>query len=187
MKLQLTPDMVRIVLIVLIAASQAVAQTKTTQALDQKYEGLSLFFYRNTLRMLNQTDDPAFDDLIKDIEKMRFVMINRATEKFTESDYKNLLAGYKSEAYEEIMTGRADGRTFTVYVKENNGNVKGTVILAKDETSLLVLDMLGKIALTKVPEFFKTIDGSTDIGGKIKGFLSNGDEKNRNADTGNNH
>ena len=45
-------------------------QTKTTQALDDKYEGLTLYFYRNTLRMLNQKEDPAFDELIKDIEKI---------------------------------------------------------------------------------------------------------------------
>ena len=56
-------------------ANLVFAQTKTTQALDDKYEGLSLYFYKNTLRMLNQTDDPSFDELIKDIEKMKFMMI----------------------------------------------------------------------------------------------------------------
>jgi hypothetical protein len=155
----------------------AEAQTKTTQALDEKYEGLSLFFYRNTLRMLNQTDDPAFDELIKDIEKMRFMMINKAESKFTDSDYQKLLAGYKGELYEEMMSGRADGRAFTVYLRETNGNVKGTVILAKDDESVMVLDILGKIALNKVPDFFKAIDNSTDIGSKIKDFMSDDDKK----------
>lgn len=155
----------------------AEAQTKTTQALDEKYDGLSLFFYRNTLRMLNQKDDPAFDELIKDIEKMRFMLINKVESNFTDVDYKKLLDGYKSETYEEMMSGRAEGRTFTVYLRETNGNVKGTVILAKDNESVMVLDILGKIALNKVPEFFNAIDNSTDIGGKIKDFMSDKDEK----------
>lgn len=155
----------------------AEAQTKTTQALDEKYDGLSLFFYRNTLRMLNQTDDPAFDELIKDIEKMRFMMINKAESKFTDADYKKLLEGYKGESYEEMMSGRAEGRAFTVYLRESNGNVKGTVILAKDDESVMVLDILGKIAINKVPEFFNAIDNSTDIGGKIKDFMSDDDKK----------
>ncbi|HNR74722.1 MAG TPA: DUF4252 domain-containing protein, partial [Cyclobacteriaceae bacterium] len=76
-----------------------------------------------------------------------------------------------------MMSGRADGRSFTVYLRESNGNVKGTVILAKDNESIMVLDILGKIAMNKVPEFFSAIDNSTDIGTKIKDFMSDGDKK----------
>lgn len=148
----------------------AEAQTKTTIALDEKYEGLSLYFYKNTLRMLNQTDDKEFDELIKDIEKMKFLMIDKNESKFSKEDYTRLLAGYKSESYEEMMTSRFEGRNFDVYLHEKNGEVKGTVILANDSTSLFVLDIIGKIALDKAPALFKTIDGSTDIGKKIKDF-----------------
>jgi hypothetical protein len=152
------------------------AQTKTTQALDDKYEGLSLYFYKNTLRMLNQTDDPAFDELIKDIEKMKFMMIDKLDLKFTKQDYTKLLAGYKSENYEEMMTGRYDGRNFDIYLHEQNGDVKGTVILANDSSSLFVLDIKGKIALDKAPTLFKAIDSSTDIGKKIKDFTGQGEK-----------
>jgi hypothetical protein len=75
------------------------------------------------------------------------------------------------------MTGRYDGRNFDVYLKEKNGNIKGTVIVATDSSSVIVLDILGKIALNKAPELFKAIDGSTDIGGKIKDFISDDDDK----------
>lgn len=169
----------RLVLLVFLASlcGEVYAQTKTSQALDEKYDGLSLFFYRNTLRMLNQTDDPAFDDMIKDIEKMRFMMINKEESGFTDNNYTKLLTDYKGEGYEEMMSGRAEGRAFTVYLRENNGNVKGTIILAKDDESIIVLDILGKIALNKVPEFFNTINNSTDLGGKIKDFMSGDEDK----------
>lgn len=155
----------------------AYGQTKTTQSLDDKYDGLTLYFYRNTLRMLNQSEDKNFDELIKDIEKMRFLMIDKSNSKFGAAEYKQLLSGYKGEEYEEMMTGRYDGRNFDVYLKEKNGDIKGTVIVASDSTSLIVLDILGKIALDKAPELFKAIDGSTDIGSKIKGFLSKDEKK----------
>jgi hypothetical protein len=154
-----------------------VAQTKTTQALDEKYEGLSLYFYKNTLRMLNQTDDKEFDELIKDIEKMKFLMIDKASSKFGKQEYAKLLAGYQSESYEEMMNSRFDGRSFNVYLREKDGNVKGTIILASDSTSLYVLDILGKVALNKAPALFRTIDGSTDIGKKIKDFTGKNDKK----------
>jgi Domain of unknown function (DUF4252) len=152
-------------------------QTKTTQSVDDKYEGLTLYFYRNTLRMLNQKEDKDFDELIKDIEKMRFLMIDKANSKFTKEDYRKLLAGYQGEEYEEMMTGRYDGRNFDIYLKEKNGDVKGTVILANDSTSLIILDILGKIALNKAPDLFKAIDGSTDIGKKIQNFMSKDENK----------
>lgn len=164
-------------LILFSSVSLVFSQTKTTQSLDDKYEGLTLYFYRNTLRMLNQTEDPGFDELIKDIEKMRFLMIDKTKSKFDQADYKKLLSGYKGEEYEEVMTGRYDGRNFDVYLREKNGGIKGTVILATDSTSVIVLDILGKIALNRAPDLFKVIDGSTDIGGKIKNFISKDDDK----------
>jgi Domain of unknown function (DUF4252) len=153
------------------------AQTKTTQSLDEKYGGLSLFFYRNTLRMLNQSEDKSFDELIKDIEKMRFLMIDKTNSTFNKEEYKKLLADYKSEEYEEMMTGRYEGRDFNVFVREKSGDVKGTILLASDSSSLLVLDILGKIALDKAPQLFKTIDESTDIGKRVKNFMGDDDDK----------
>ena len=154
------------------------SQTKTTEDLDKRFEdGLSLFFYKNTLRMLNQTESKEFDEMIKDIEKMQFLMIDKTKVKFSTADYKKLLSGYKGESYEEMMTSRFQGKNFGVYIKEKSGEVKGTVILASDSTNLYVLDIVGKIAINKATELFKTIDESTDIGGKIKDFMSKDEKK----------
>ncbi len=166
-----------ITLVFLVSAAGLFGQTKTSQALDDKYDGLSLYFYKNTLRMLNQTDDKDFDELIKDIEKMKFMMIDKSKLNFSKQDYAKLLTGYKSESYEEMMTGRFDGRNFDVYLKEQNGGVKGTIILANDSTNLFVLDIQGKIALDKAPALFKAIDSSTDISKMIGNFTGTGNKK----------
>lgn len=163
----------------------AFSQTKTTDDLDKRFEdGLSLYFYKNTLRMLNQTDSKEFDELIKDIEKMKFLMIDKTKDKFSSADYKKLLSGYQSESYEEMMTSRFQGKNFGVYIKEKSGDVKGTVILASDSTNLYVLDIVGKIAINKATDLFKTIDESTDIGGKIKDFMNPDEKKKEKKDEG---
>src|SRR5882762_7377825 len=100
----------------LFCAQLSQAQTKTTEELDKKYEGLSLYFYKNTLRMLNQSDNKDFDELIKDIEKMKFLMIDKTKSKFVDADYKKLKSGYGSEQYEEMMTSRFQGKNFDVYI-----------------------------------------------------------------------
>jgi hypothetical protein len=167
----------RIFIFLLFVSLIAEAQTKTTENLDKKYEGMSLFFYKNTLRMLNQQDNKEFDEMIKDIEKMRFVMVDKKKHNVPQAEYAALKKSYRAEEYEEMMTGRIEGRNFEILVKERDGRVKGTIILASDSTSLIVLDILGRIALEKASSLFSTIDQSTDVSKMIKNFVSGDKDK----------
>jgi len=164
-------------ILVLFVSQITFAQSNTTNALDDKYEGLSLFFYKNTLKMFNQKDDKDFDELIKDIEKMKFLMIDKSKSAFAATDYKKLLKGYQGEKYEEMMTSRYKGKNLDVYIKQDNGRVKGTVILVNDSSSLYVLDILGRVALDKASSLFRTLDESTDIGKQIRDFTSGNSDK----------
>jgi len=145
------------------------AQSKTTQALDDKFEGLSLYFYKNTLRMLNQKADPDFDALIKDIEKMKFLLIDKGRE-FGKGEYDKLISDYKSESFEPIMTSRFQGKSFDIYMKDKKGSSLGTVVIVNDSTSLYVLDIIGTIDVSKASSLFSAIDSSSDIGKQIKNF-----------------
>ncbi|HTF18393.1 MAG TPA: DUF4252 domain-containing protein [Chryseolinea sp.] len=153
-----------------LSVPAARAQTKTTDALQKSHtDALALYFYNNTLRMLNQSEDKTFDELIKDIEKMKFLMIDKG-KSFGTTQYKTLVSGYKSESFEEIMTSRYQGRNFDVFLKSDEGKTKGMVVTVNDSTSLYVLDIVGSIPLDKITTFFNTIDDSTDIREKIKKF-----------------
>ena len=168
--------MTKPVIIILLAAlwgfiPNTNAQTKTTAELHEKFDDiLSLYFYKNTLRMLNQSENKGFDEIIKDIDKMKFLMIDKPSHHFEAVDYQKLLTSYKSEHYEEIMTSRFNGKHFDIFLKEKDGHTKGMVVLANDSSNLYVLDILGKVALNKVTELFSTIDNSAEIGKMIKAF-----------------
>jgi CRISPR/Cas system-associated endonuclease/helicase Cas3 len=158
-------------------ASVAIGQTKTTNALEKQFEdSFVLFFYNNTLKMLNQTEDKEFDELIKDIEKMKFLMINKSATNFSNADYKALVTGYKSEKYENMMTARSEGKNFDVYLREENDRVKGTIILVNDSAQLYVLDVVGRVNPNQVTKFFSSLDENSDIAGKIKGFMGDADD-----------
>lgn len=155
------------------------AQSNTTEALAKKHaDALALFFYNNTLRMLNQTEDKAFDELIRDIEKMKFLMVKKEGNNFNPAVYKQLVSDYKAEAFEEIMTSRFQGKSFDIFLKERDGKTKGMLVLVNDEENLYVLDIVGSIALSNVTKLYETIGKSSDIGAKIKAFSSdkNGDD-----------
>lgn len=149
------------------------AQSSTTEALQKKHhDALSLFFYNNTLRMLNQAEDEDFDELIKDIEKMRFLMIRKNESDFQEGDFRKLLSDYKAESFQEALTSRHEGKNFDIFIREQNGKTKGMLVLVNDSTNLYILDILGSIALNKINKLYTTIDQSTDIGGKIRAFTA---------------
>lgn len=151
----------------------ALAQSKTTQALQEKHEeSLNLYFYRNTLRMLNQQENKEFDQLIENIEKMKFLMIDKVTEKFGPDAYRKLVGDYKKEAFEPIVTSRMDGKSFDIYLRDAKGSKPGTIVLVNDSTSLFVLDIVGTIDVSKAGSLFSTIDGSTDIGKRIRNFAN---------------
>jgi hypothetical protein len=159
----------------LITPILALAQSATTEALEKKHDAMAFFFYNNTLRMLNQGGDEAFDELIKDIEKMKFLMISKNADKFDASTYKKVVSDYKSESFEEIMTSRYEGKNFDIFVKEKDNKTKSMLVLVNDDKNLYVLDIVGSIALNKVTELYKTIDSSSDIGKRIKAFTGDHD------------
>lgn len=163
--LTMNPFRVISFLFLVVISSSAFAQSKTTQSLqDQNKDAFSLYFYQNTLRMLNQEEDKEFDELIKDIEKMKFLMIKKNAD-FGTADYKKLVSSYQKESFEEIMTSRYEGKTLDIYLKE--GKSKGMVVLVNDSTNLFVLDIVGQIALNKVTKLYSILDESQDITGRI--------------------
>ncbi len=154
-----------VILLFVVLSFGASAQSKTTQLLqDQNKDAFSLYFYQNTLRMLNQVDDKEFDELIKDIEKMKFLMIVKDAN-FSGTDYKKLVSDYKKESFEEIMTSRYEGKNLDIYLKE--GKERGMVVLVNDSTNLYVLDIVGQLALNKVTKLYSVLDNSQDITGRI--------------------
>ena len=143
------------------------AQSKTTESLNKRYpDSKTFFFYNNTLRMLNQSDDKDFDALIKDIQKMKFLWIDKP-KAFIAADYKKITSDYKKEAFETIMTSRHQGKNFDIFMKEQNGKTKGMLVLVNDSTHLYVLDIVGSIALDKVTKLYSMLDGNSDIRKKI--------------------
>lgn len=164
--------MKKICLILLLLASTSIlhAQSTTTNKLQEKYsDAFTLFFYNNTLRMLNIAEDKAFDELIRDIEKMKVLIVKKATSSI---DYKKLTSDYRKESFEAVLTSRHDGKTFDIFVKEDGGKTKGMLVLVNDPENLFVLDIVGSIALDKVTSFYSKLDKSSEVAKQIKGFLN---------------
>jgi hypothetical protein len=159
----------------------ALGQAKTTEALQKEFDtSLSLYFYKNTLRMLNQSENKEFDEMVKNIEKMKFLMVDKSSRGFGKQEYQDLIGNYKAEDYEAMMSSRHQGKNFDIYIRDKKGSKLGTVVLVNDSTNLYVLDIVGTIDVSKAGALFSTLDSNTDIGKQIRGFV---DTKNRAKET----
>jgi Domain of unknown function (DUF4252) len=167
-----------LILFLLVAlVGNAFGQSKTTEALDKTYSSRTFFFYNNTLRMINQSEDKVFDELIKDIEKMKLVWVNKKEKNFTTDKFKKLIVDYKAESFEEMMTSRFEGKSFNVLIKEKDGKTKGMLVTVDDSESVYVIDIVGSIALNNINKFFNTLNGSSDIGQRIRNIAGKSAEK----------
>lgn len=151
--------MKKLLTLVLIALPLlTVAQSKTTKSLQEKYDdAFGLFFYNNTLNMLNQTDDEDFAELIKDIDKMKFLRIDRKANKIEQSEIKDLIADYKDEDFEDLMTMRHEGMNVQVYIQEDDGVTTGLVFVMTDDESLSVLDVKGKVPMNQLANLISKV------------------------------
>lgn len=160
-------------ILLLSTAFAASGQSNTTQKLQETYkDSRAFFFYNNTLRMINQSEDPEFDEAIKDIEKMKLLLIGKG-EDFS---FPSIVDGYRSEKFEEIMTSRHKGRNFDIFLKERDGKTVAMLALVNDDNNLFVLDIVGRIDPGRIVSLFSVVDEKSDISGKIKNFVT------RNAD-----
>ncbi|MBL6445203.1 DUF4252 domain-containing protein [Fulvivirga sp. 29W222] len=133
-------------------------QSKTTKAFAEKYDdAFTLFFYNNTLKMLNQEGNEEFDELIKDIDKMKFIRVDKKQNKLTDADFKGMVEKYHDEDFEDLMTMSHEGMKVNVYILEEGGVTSGLVLLMSDPESFSVLDIVGAVPLNKLASLISKV------------------------------
>lgn len=161
-----------LMLFFLAAMQPAIGQSNTTNDLQKKYdETMTLFFYKNTLRMINQQENKEFDEMIQNIEKMEFILVDRNKSNFGKAEYKELIGEYQKERFESIVTSRIEGRNFDVFLRDAKGSKPGTVVLVSDSSNLYILDIVGTIDISKVGSLFNKLGVNEDVSTRIRRFV----------------
>ncbi len=146
-------------ILLLFWAAPLKAQTETTDGFHEKHEdAFSLFFYKNTLRMLNMQDSEEFAELIRDIEKMKFLRIDRSG--LSKDEYTELVNSYHKESFEDLMTMRSQGANLNVFIKEKDKITRGLVILMEDEENFSILDIKGAVPLQRIAELVSKLQSA---------------------------
>ena len=134
------------------------AQSETIQKWHKKYDNaFVLFFYQNTLNMLNMQDNEEFQNIIKDIDKLKLITIDKSEDTFTPNNYKELVSDYKSDDFEELMSMRQENANINAYIKEKDGITKGVAVLINSDSTMTIIDLKGSVPLNKIGMLAKQI------------------------------
>jgi hypothetical protein len=124
-------------------------------------ENTNMFFYSSTLKMLNTDNNPELAGMLNDIEEIRVLNYNKATQKFNNDDITRLKSSLQNENFNNIMMINESGNFINLYSREKRGKTVGFVALIENKESLVLIDLIGSIDVKKFMELKQKLDTHT--------------------------
>ena len=146
-------------LLILLTAPVCFAQSGATQEFSEKFDESSfeLFFYKSTLRMLNMSSTQEYYEMVKDIEKAKFINVSKADSIDYTNDYSGFISELQDEGYQELMKLRHQGNDMNILEKSDQGKSEGMVIVVNAPDYLIVLDIIGTFDMQNASKLISTI------------------------------
>lgn len=130
---------------------------------DEFPEARALVFYYSSLNMLNIEDDPEFAEMIKDIEKIKVLIVEKESTEVS----KKVIVGLKTDLtkydFEELMTVRNKDYDIGVYIKEDDSDIEGFFFIMNEEDSLVAVDLVGSMPVGDVGMLIDKIKQANDF------------------------
>jgi len=127
------------------AQSKLFASLQDSPSLDTE-----LYFYASTLRMINIQRNPGFDEMVKDIRRMKFFKLRD----YKINEIRELAGQFKEEGFEELMTMEGKDETFYILGRSDDEFIS----LVKAEGDMIAVSLEGKIGVHKIPELIESLN-----------------------------
>lgn len=154
-----------VILLFMLFSLSAYSQSSTIAQWSRDNLGTKqLCFYPTTLRMVNLNKDKDFNDMVKDIKKLKIILTDKKS-RLNKEEIKTLKKGIKAEDYKDMVMVNAGKQSIHVYVKEKDSQPIGFAGIVNTDSSLIVIDLEGKVSPAMIQ---KLISGDIDMGGISK-------------------
>ena len=98
---------------------------------------------------------------------MKLLRIDKENDSFSNEQYKELVSDYRNDDFEELMTLKQKNMKINAYIKEDDGNTEGIVVLVNEASNLIILDIKGSVPLSKIGELAKYAGEFSDLNIKL--------------------
>ena len=132
-------------------------------ALQKDNSGFSsYFFYPGTLKMLNFSNDPEFNTLIKDVKKAKLIHWSASTDSVISDSLRlvmqqkihSIAANLIQDKFVSLMQFRRDNMHVMLYLRKENQKPVELAGVFYDRTDIYILDLVGSISLKALPALF---------------------------------
>jgi len=133
-------------------SSPLFAQEDVLKAYAKERSERTFCFYPSTLRMINLSGNPEFNELVKPIEKMLIFMLDSTA--LASKDYRKLPAQFQKNGFEEFVTMYGGGSNLFIYGNESDGEMLGVMGM---QESVVAFYLRGNVNWQKIPKLMTTM------------------------------
>jgi hypothetical protein len=139
-------------------------QSKVMRELGNDYpDAFVLMFYHSSLNMLNLDDDPDFARMIKDIEKIKVLRVDKDVDEFRKEDLTSLKAQITDQGFEQLMVINSKDYDIGVYILEDDDEIEGFFLLMDEDENFTAIDVLGSMAVGDIGQLVEKIKDVKDL------------------------
>jgi hypothetical protein len=134
-------------------------QSKSVERFRKSYkEDQNLFFYSSTIKMLNTENEPEFEDLIKDVEKIMVLFYDKEKQQLKDHQIDGLKNELLNEKYVPLIFINEKGSEINLYKRDRKNKTVGFAALIDNTKKLVIIDVKGSIDFRKFMDFKNKID-----------------------------
>lgn len=140
-----------IILALMLTPMLSLAQGKTMRELSDQYpDAFELMFYHSSLNMLNIEDNEDYARVIRDIDRIKLIRIEKEKFDFASGELSDIRAALTDRSYEELMMVTSKDSKISVFIQEDGDDVEGFFLYMDEEESFTAIDVRGKIQLNDI-------------------------------------
>jgi len=126
----------------LMSSYSVFAQSVTVSEFVEKHQpSASFYLYPSTLRMINRENNPDYQQLVRNIDKLSFLTFDKNSANLASNSVNQLLNSLREEAYQELMSFKDAGNQVYVYAKGDSP--EAYVSMVDNEGTLMLFDVEG--------------------------------------------
>ena len=140
-----------IILALMLSPLLSLAQGKTMRELSDQYpDAFELMFYHSSLNMLNIEDNEDYARVIRDIDRIKLIRIEKDEFDFASGDLSDIRETLADRSYEELMMVTSKDSKISVFIQEDGDDVEGFFLYMDEEEAFTAIDVRGYIQLQDI-------------------------------------
>lgn len=152
-----------IVIVALLPFTVSAQSKAMRQLVDEYPDARVIMIYHSSLNMLNMDDDPDFARMIRDIEKIKVLIIDKEGEDYNEKTLPALKSELSDTGFEKLMVVKSKDYDIGAYILEEDDDIEGFFFVMEEDDSLVAVDLVGSMPVSDIGQLMEKLQEAQDF------------------------